>query len=167
MTTQLVYGVRETQKKWTDSGADFAMTLANLAFGSGRVGPQWDRGAGALPWYHDVLVCIQWAATAVVGDAAEIYLFESDGTYQVGTVGTVDAALTTEKRRNPMFIGSVICDTTSGATNVVKVFHQVPIVQRYVSPGIWNASATKNFQNTSAVSALIIIPTPDQIQGAV
>ena len=155
-----------TPISFKDSGGDVVVALNGLAFGVGRVSAQYDRGVGSKAKLHEVMACIQWAATAVIGDAAEIYIFESDGTYQVGTVGTADAALATDKRKNGLFVGAVICDTTSGATNVVARFRDVPLVQRYYSVGVWNASATKNLQATANVSVIIVTPNPDDIQAA-
>jgi hypothetical protein len=65
-----------------------------------------------------------------------------------------------------MFVGAVICDTTSGATNVIARFRDVPLTQRYFSVGIWNASATKNLQATANASLVIVTPNPDDIQAA-
>jgi len=146
------------------TGGDATFTTANLAFGAGRVSGQVDRGAGAKAKLHEVTAIVQWAATAVIGDACEVYIFESDGTYQDGAVGTADAALATAKRRNGMLVGAVICDNTTGATNVVARFRDVPLTSRYFSVGFWNASASKNLQNTANVSLVIVTPNPDEIQ---
>ena len=166
MATNLIYMKPGTPIVFKGSGGDAVFTTANLGSAAGRVSAQYDRGAGTKAKLHTVIACIQWAATAVINDTAEIYLFESDGTYQEGTVGTSDAELTTDKRSNAYRLGSVVCDTTSGATNVVAMFRDVVLVQRYLSVGIWNASATKNLQNTANVSLIIVTPNPDDIQAA-
>lgn len=166
MTASKVYMNPGAPITFKGSGGDAVITLAALAAGAGRVSAQYDRGAGAKAKLHEVLAIVQWAATAVVGDVAEVYIFESDGTYQSGSVGTADAALAADKRRNGMFAGAVVCDTTSGATNVIARFRDVPLTNRYFSVAYWNASATKTFQNTSNVSMIIVTPNPDEIQAA-
>ena len=95
-----VYRAIETPVVFRDSGGDVVLTLQNLAAGAGRVSPQYDRGAGSEPQYHEVAAVFQMETAGVVGEAIEVWLFESDGTYQDGTVGISDAALTTDKRRN-------------------------------------------------------------------
>ena len=166
MATNKIYMAPGTPITITGSGGDAVITTNNLGFGVGRVSAQFDRGIGAKAKLHEIMACIQWAATAVVGNAAEIYIFESDGTYLDGSVGVIDAALATDKRKNGMFVGAVICDTTSGATNVIARFRDVPLTQRYFSVGIWNASATKNLQATANASLVIVTPNPDDIQAA-
>jgi hypothetical protein len=63
-----------------------------------------------------------------------------------------------------MFIGAVIADTTSTATNIVARFKDVPITSRYYSIGVWNASAADNLENTANASRVIVTPMPPEIQ---
>lgn len=159
-----IYRAVETAITFRDSGGDAVITLQNLAFGAGRVSAQYDRGAGSKAKLHEVIGVVQFETAPVVGEAIELYLFQSDGTYVDGTVGTSDAALTTDKRKNGLLIGAICVDTTSTATDIVARFTDVPITSRYYSVGIWNASAGDNLKNTANTSRVIVTPMPDEIQ---
>lgn len=159
-----VYRAVETAITFRDSGGDVVITLQNLAFGAGRVSARYDRGAGSLAQLHEVKAVVQFETAPAVGEAVEIYLFQSDGTYMDGTLGTADAALTTDKRRNGMLIGAVIADTTATATDIIATFQNVPISSRYYSIGVWNASAGDNLENTANASRIIVTPMPPELQ---
>jgi len=158
-----IYRAVETATTFRDSGGDVVFTLQNLATGAGRVSARYDRGAGSLARSHEVTAVIQMETAGVVGQAVELYLLQSDGTYMDGTLGTSDAAMTTDKRRNGMLIGSVIVDTTSTATDIIARFQDVPISSRYYSIGVWNATAD-NLEDTANASRIIVTPMPDEIQ---
>jgi hypothetical protein len=158
-----IYRAIETPVVFRDSGGDVVLTLQNLAAGAGRVSAQRDRGAGSKPQYHEVTAVFQMETAGVIGEVIELWLFESDGTYQDGTVGTIDAALAADKRRNGMPIGAVIVDTTSTATDIVARFKDVPITSRYYSVGVWNATAD-NLEDTANASRIIVTPMPPEIQ---
>jgi hypothetical protein len=159
-----IYRAVETAITFRDSGGDVVLTMQNLAFGAGRVSAQYDRGAGSKAKLHEIIGVVQFETAPLVGEAVELYLFQSDGTYVDGTVGVADAALTTDKRRNGLFIGAVIVDTTSTATDIIARFPDVPITSRYYSIGVWNASAGDNLENTANASRIIITPMPDEVQ---
>lgn len=159
-----IYGALETPITFRDSGGDVVITLLNLAFGAGRVSARYDRGAGSKARLHEVRAVIQFETAPALGEAVEIYLFQSDGTYMDGTLGTADAAMTSDKRRNGMLIGAVIADTTSTATDIIATFQNVPISSRYYSIGVWNASAGDNLENTANACRIIVTPNPDEIQ---
>jgi hypothetical protein len=159
-----IYRASETPITFRDSGGDVVITLQNLAFGAGRVSARYDRGAGSVAKLHEVTGVFQFETAPALGEAIEIYLFESDGTYMDGTLGTSDAALSSDKRRNGMLIGAVIADTTSVTTDIIARFKDVPITSRYYSIGVWNASAGDNLENTANASRVIVTPMPDEIQ---
>lgn len=159
-----IYRAVESAVTFKDSGGTVVITLQNLAFGAGRVSARYDRGAGSLARLHEVIGIFQFETAPALGEAVEVYLFQSDGTYMDGTLGTSDAALTSDKRRNGMLIGTVIADTTSTATDIVARFQDVPISSRYYSIGVWNASAGDNLENTSNASSIIVTPMPPEIQ---
>lgn len=159
-----VYSAIETSITFQDSGGDVAMTLQNLGFGAGRVSAQYDRGAGSKSRKYSVRAVVQFETTPIVGETVEIYLFQGDGTYTDGTVGTSDAALSSDKRRNGRLIGIVTVDTTSTATNISKTFDDVEIASRYFSLGVWNASAGDNLENTANANKIVVTPVPDEIQ---
>jgi len=158
-----VYRAVETAVVFCESGGTEPITLINLAAGAGRVSDQYDRGAGIVAQLHEVTAVFQMETAGVVGEAIEVYLFESDGTYQDGTVGATDAALAADKRRNGSLVGAVIVDTTSTATNIVARFKDVPITSRYYSVGVWNATAD-NLEDTANASRIIVTPMPPEIQ---
>ena len=159
-----VYRASETPVVFRDSGGDVAMGLQNLGFGAGRVSAQKDRGSGSVAQLHEVIGVFQFESAPIVGEVIEIYLFQSDGTYMDGTLGTSDAAMSSDKRRNGMLIGTVIVDTTSTGTDIVGRFQNVPISSRYYSMGAWNASAGDNLKNTANTSRIIVTPMPPEIQ---
>ena len=159
-----VYRATETPITFKDSGGTKVITLNGLALGTGRVSAQQDRGAGSLAALHEVKAIVQWTSAPAVGDTAEIYLFQSDGTYVDGTVGTADAAISSDKRRNGMFIGAVVCDVATGSVDMCATFQNVPISSRYYSVGVWNASATKALLASANVSTVIVTPMPPEIQ---
>lgn len=158
-----IYRASETAITFKDSGGDAVITLQNLAFGAGRISAQYDRGTGSKPARYKWKAVFQFATAPELGEVVELYLAESDGTYVDGTVGTADAALTTDKRRNLRPIGAVIADTTSTATNVIGS-GIVEIWERYFSVGVWNAADAENLQNTANVNLIIFTPMPDEIQ---
>lgn len=159
-----VYSAIETSITFQDSGGDVAMTLQNLGFGAGRVSAQYDRGAGSKSRKYSVRAVVQFETTPIVGETVEIYLFQGDGTYTDGTVGTSDAALSSDKRRNGRLIGILTVDTTSTATNISRTFDDVEIASRYFSIGVWNASAGDNLENTANANKIVVTPVPDEIQ---
>jgi len=157
-----IYRSVETAILFTDAGGT-ALALSALANSAGRVSARQDRGVGSQSKLHEVKAVIQVNATVVVGAAIEIYLFQSDGTYADGTVGTADAAILTNKRRNGLFIGAVIADQTAATVDMVATFMDVPITSRYYSIGVWNASGVA-LKTGSATSRVIVTPVPDEIQ---
>lgn len=160
----LIYRATETPIAFRDSGGDVVITLQNLGFGAGRVSARYDRGTGSKAKLHEVIGVFQFETAPALGEAIEIYLFESDGTYMDGTLGTADAALGSDKRRNGTLIGVVLADTTSVTTDIIGRFKDVPITSRYYSIGVWNASAGDNLENTANASRVIVTPMPDEIQ---
>lgn len=159
-----VYRAAETAITFRDSGGDVVLSLQNLGFGAGRVSARYDRGAGSLAKLHEVIGVFQFESAPIVGEPIEIYLFQSDGTYMDGTLGTADAALSSDKRRNGILIGSVVADTTSTGTDIIGRFLDVPVTSRYYSIGVWNGSAGDNLKNTANTSRVIVTPMPDEIQ---
>lgn len=159
-----IYRATETPTTFKDSGGSAVITLNGLALGSGRVSAQVDRGAGSLAQLHEVIAVVQWTSAPTLGDATEVYLYQSDGTYVDGNVGAVDAAISSDKRKNGMLIGVVICDVATGSVNMVARFQNVPISSRYYSIGIWNGSGTKALLASANVSTVIVTPMPPEIQ---
>ena len=160
-----VYRAVETPVEFRASGGTVVFTLDGLALGAGRVSARYDRGAGSQPALHEVRIIVEAAASGfALGDAIEVYLFQSDGTYMDGNLGTSDAAMGTDKRRNGMLIGALIADTTSASTDIIATFQDVPISSRYYSIGVWNGSATRAFLATANTNRVIVTPMPPELQ---
>jgi hypothetical protein len=166
MATQKVYLAGGTPVTFKDSGGTVVLSLVNLQAAAGRISAQWDRGAGALPGRYRMrcVFPLQAAHTAVLGEQIEVYLATSDGTDVDGTVGVADAALTTEKRRNLAYVGSVVVDVVAGDAKLTATF-TVELFERYVSVGVWNAT-TDDLQNDANASCITLTPYPDDIQAA-
>jgi hypothetical protein len=158
-----IYRAVETTTTFRDSSGDAVITLQNLGAGVGRVSARFDRGAGSLSRVFEWRAVIQFETAAVVGELVEIYLFPSDGTYMDGTLGTSDAALSSDKRKNGQLIGVVVADTVSTATDIIAS-GMCLINSRYYSVGVWNGSAADNLENTANASRIIFTPMPDEVQ---
>lgn len=163
MATSKVYRAIETVLTFKDSGGDAVITLANLGFGAGRVSAQYDRGTGSKPMLYMWRAAIQYASAPQLNELAEIYLFESDGTYMDGTLGASDAALTSAKKVNGKLLGYNTVDTTSTNTDIVSS-GLCFIVERYISIGVWNGSSGDNFRNSSNTSVITLTPVPPESQ---
>ena len=158
-----IYRAIETAITFQDSAGDVAITLQNLGFGAGRLSARYDQGAGSKSRLWNWRAVVQFETAAAVEERVEIWLFESDGTYADGAVGTADAALTSDQRKNGKLLGVVVVDTTGTATNIIASGVCV-ISTRYFSIGVWNASAADNLENTANACKIIMTPVPDEIQ---
>lgn len=158
-----IYRAVETTLTFRDSSGDAVITLQNLAFGAGRVSARYDRGAGSLARIFEWRAIVQFETAPALGELVEIYLITSDGTYVDGTLGTSDAAMSSDKRKNGKLIGCIVVDTTSTATDIVASGFCL-INTRYFSVGVWNASAGDNLKNTANTSRVIFTPSPDEVQ---
>lgn len=161
--TNKVYRAVESAITFKDSGGSATITLQNLGFGAGRISARYDRGANSLPARYRWRAVMQFETAPAIGELVEIYLGQSDGTYMDGTLGTADAALTSDKRRNLDLIGTVVVDTTSTATDIIQggICY---IWDRYISVGVWNGSGGDNLENTANASFIELVPMPDEIQ---
>ena len=158
-----IYRALETAITFRDSAGDVVLTLQNLAASAGRISARYDQGAGSKSRIWQWRAVIQFETAAAIGETVEIYLAESDGTYQDGVLGTSDAALTSDKRRNLKLLGVLTADTTATATDIIASGLCV-ITDRYFSIGVWNASAADNLENTANASRIILTPMPDELQ---
>jgi hypothetical protein len=158
-----VYHAPETPITFKDSGGSAVLTLNNLAFGAGRVSAQLDRGAGSLPGLYIWRGNFQFATAPALKELVEIYLFGGDGTVVDGEVGTADAALTSDKRNNGLLVGCAVVDTVATNTNVTAS-GLVMILDRYISVGVWNASAGDNLRASANTSVVTLTPVPPEIQ---
>ena len=159
-----VYRATETPIVFAHSTGDVVLQLNGLGFGAGVVSARHNRGAGSQAELHEVIGVFQFATAPALGEAIELYLFQSDGTYMDGTLGTSATSLTADKKRNGILIGAVIADTTSTATDIVARFQNVSITSQYYSIGVWNASLADNLNSTANTSRVIVTPMPPEAQ---
>ncbi len=159
----LIYTASQTAITFKESGGDAVITLLNLGYGAGRISAQYDRGAGSKPMRYSWKAVVQFETAAVIGELVELYLAQSDGTVVDGVVGTADAALAGDKRRNLDLIGVVVADTVSTATNIVAS-GICYIWQRFFSVRVWNGSAGDNLENTANANYITFTPIPDEVQ---
>jgi hypothetical protein len=138
------------------------ITLANLGPGTGRVSAQYDRGIGAKPFLYKWRFSCQLTGTNVVGAVIDLFFATGDGANIDGEVGTIDAALPTDKRRNLQPLGSltvdqVVTNTTMSSSGLIM------LADRYISLGVWNGTGL-TFNNSTSVHKLSLIPVPPEIQ---
>ena len=98
----------------------------------------------------------------MVGQSVDIYLSTSDGTDEDGNIGTSDAAGSTDKLNNLIYVGSVVVDTTATNTDIISSGF-VKIDANYCSVVIHNNTADALHSSTSA-QHISLTPVPDQIQ---
>ncbi len=154
-----------TAVTWKDSGGTLVLTGLNMGFGAGRVGAQYDKGAGTQEaWFH-VHVAVQFDTAPVIGECVEVYMLSHDGVNIPGSVGVADAAVTVANKRNNMH-GSLIVVVAEAATADLT-FDSAGICflpLRYVSPVVWNASAGDNLSNHANLSAILTMtPIVDEL----
>ena len=164
MATKDIYVNPGAAKTWKDSAGDFVMTMASLATAGGRIGAQWDRGAGAQPALYRWQ--FRWRANTAptVGNLVRLYLaIGDDGTYISNGLGTADAAVASEALcGNCLPIDSVEVTEAVTTRDFVKA-GLIWIRSRYVSPIVFNASGV-SFHATSTNQEFRLTAVPDQIQ---
>ena len=154
-----IYLAPETAQTWTDTGGDYALTLASLAADGVRVGAQHDLGSASRSRLYAWRFVVDGFGTApVVGETVDVYLATSDGTYVDGNVGTSDAAGSTVALPNLLFLGSATVQTTTTTDDLV-ISGQVELSHQYVSPVVHNNTA-----DALSGGRFILTPVPDEIQ---
>lgn len=147
---------------------DVTITLSALAAGAGRYSARYDKNAlglsvtvngasvTAMPSHWRWSCHVQLTGTNVVGAPIEVYIIRSDGTDVDGNLGTSDAALASDKRRNLLFAGILTVDQTSSNTTMTGS-GIVEIPTRYFSLGLWNGT-TLPFKTDTAVHGCYLTP---------
>lgn len=143
MAASKILAVQDGGLVWSTSGSGFGgstMTITSLANNAGRVGPQYDRGAGSLPPYLKWRMQMKGNVAFAVGNIINLYISTGDGGTGDGVVGTVDAALAgIDKLRNLRQCGCIVTDsTTLGELQIASGVVWCP--ERYFAPVLWNAS---------------------------
>lgn len=156
-----VYIARETPTVWSDTAGDLALTLNNLAASAGRVGARLDLGTGSTSEWYSWRLTVQFETAPVVGETVEIYLATSDGTEEDGQVGTANAAIAADDRKNLQLIG-ILTVTSATVDHDMTASGICRIPTRYVSPVIYNNTAD-NLQATNDTGELTLTPIPPEI----
>jgi len=141
---------------WSDSDGDLVMSLNGLASTALRIGARHDLGAGHTPLDFAWRAVVQFEAAPVPGEAIQIYGCSSDGTYEDGGVGAIDAAVTLAELANLTQIGALTV-TTNTADHDMIASGVVRIVSRYWSPVLYNATVTQMAAHAN-VSRFILTP---------
>ncbi len=151
---------------WKESGGTNVITLNNLAAGAGRVGAQYDKGAGAQEAWFKAHLVVQFETAPAVGEMVELYLLNHDGTNVPGSVGTADAAVTdADKKLNFASCPLVIVSAEAAAADQnFEASGLAYLPMRYISPVVWNNSAGDNLQATNNISVITLTPLIDELQ---
>lgn len=160
-----VYANSEAAITWKSSGGSAVITGTSLANNAGRVGAQWDRGAGARCLRFIWELQFKCVATPTLGNLVSLYLAcaQADATIPAGNVGQTDAALSAlDKRRNLIFCGVVEIDVASTALQAGSGL-TIEVPHRYLSPVIINEAGAA-FSATATDTLLTLTPIPDELQ---
>lgn len=159
-----IYVAPESAITWKSSGGSAAITCTSLANNAGRVGAQYDRGAGSRTarflWEFEAK-CV---ATPTLGNTISLYLAvaQADATKPSGDVGQADAALSAlDKRRNLIFLGVVEVDVAG--TGFQRGSGVIEIAHRYLSLVVVNEAGSA-FSATAGDTLFTMTPIPDEIQ---
>ncbi len=167
MSTELLV-TQGTAKVWKAAGGDYAITLAGLAAGAGRMGQKGDLadadGRFAPRWA--VTVEVNMDAAPLAGSVIEIYWAASrdNATFPGGVTGA-DAAYKsgeeTEWKRQLLLIGCLVL--TADADSVVQtgVFEFWPPT-RYGCPVVINASG-QALEGDDDAHRITFVPLVDEI----
>jgi hypothetical protein len=161
MTSQILYQVGAT-KKWLSSGGDGVITYSSIANNAGRQGDRIDLGAilasgsaARAAWYRWYVTTKCQATGLVLGNTLDLYFggWNDDGGITQpdagGFLGASDAAMGLQASQyNLKFTGSVVVDSTTGAT-VLSRSGLVFLPYRYVAPVLWNASGATSSATAS------------------
>ena len=138
-------------------------TLSALASGAGRLSARYDRGAGAGPSVWEMRCKVSLTGTVTVGQTLELYLATSDGTDADGALGTADASLASDKRRNLLFVGVLVTDQTTTNVTMTASFRNIYLPQRYFSLAIWNNTSLP-IETSTSKHRCQMTPVPIQMQ---
>jgi hypothetical protein len=160
-----IYGNSEAAITWKSTGGSAQITCTSLANNAGRVGAQFDRGAGARALRFIWELQFKCAATPTLGNMVSVYLAvaQDDATIPTGNVGQADAALSAlDKRRNLIFLGVVEIDVASTALQCGSGL-TAEIPHRYLSLVLVNESGAA-FSSTATDTLFTMTPIPDEVQ---
>ncbi len=142
---------------------DTQITLSGLGADGARVSARKDLGAASHARLFTWRATLAWTPTPVVGETADLYIAQSDGTQEDGQVGTADAAVSDlDKLLNLTYIGSVVIEAvTDDLTHTSSGVFTVS--ERYFSLVVHNA-ATDALETSTANHNVVVTPVPDEAQ---
>lgn len=149
---------------WSPSGGTYLLSCTSLANGAGRIGAQHDLGAGVTDRLCEWEFRFRSATTPSIGEVVRVYIATGrGGTYTAGSLGTADAAVSSEDLlRNTDPLGAVEVDAASTTKDFVRR-GLLYVRARYLSPIIWNASGVA-FSATAGHMEFTIWPSSDEVQ---
>jgi hypothetical protein len=167
MSTELLV-TQGTAKVWKAAGGDYAITLAGLAAGAGRMGEKGDladaNGRFAPRWA--VTVELNMDAAPLAGNVIEIYWAASrdNATFPGGATGA-DAAYKageeTEWKRQLLLIGCLVLTADDDAVVQTGVFEFWPPA-RYGCPVVINTSG-QALEGDNDAHRITFVPLVDEI----
>lgn len=163
--SNLIYRAQEAIIEFSDTDGDYALSLANLAAGSGRISDRVDRGANSQPMVYKWRASFQCATAPVSTGYVDVLLSESDGTYTDGNISSADSAVTFGQYINLQTIGDVRVQSAVANTSFVAS-GSCWITARYFQIGLFNRT-TSDFRNLNNISRVLVIPMPPEIQDSI
>lgn len=159
-----IYVAPESAIVWKSSGGTYTFTPTSVANAAGRIGAQGDLGSASHSGWYRWRAKTKCGTAGTVGRAVRIYIATSDGTIEDGNLSTADAGVSSEdKTRNLLFVGCIVVDKASDATEPFQASGIVYLPYRYVSPVWWNDTA-QALSSTAGDHEFQLIPIPDEIQ---
>ncbi len=176
MTTNLIYRKLETRVTFEASGGDAVLTLTSLGTLAGRIGAQWDRGAGAKAEDLIAILRTQWATTPIEGETLDGYLvegweFRDGGTPAVkegGDLPSADTAIANlgDITAGGRYIGSLIVPNSPALdTEYISLPMPFRTAARYIQFAFWNATVD-GLHATAGNHELAVYPSALDIQAA-
>jgi hypothetical protein len=142
---------------------DVTLTMSAIAAGAGQCSNQYTKtGANVKSQNWEMRVHLQLTGTNVVGEVVEFYVATSNGTYTQGAIGSTNAALSSNARKNLTFAGVLIVDQTATNTNMIAAF-DVTIKEALFQVCFWNAT-TLPLKTDTAVHGIQMTPMDIEIQ---
>jgi hypothetical protein len=167
MSTQLLVK-QGTAKVWKAAGGDYAITLAGLADGAGRMGQKGDMAdpSGRFAPRWAVTVELNMDAAPLAGSVIEIYWAASrdNATFPGGATGS-DAAYKageeTEWKRQLLLIGCLVLTADADSVIQTGVFEFWPPA-RYGCPVVINKSG-QALEGDNDAHRITLVPLVDEI----
>jgi hypothetical protein len=159
-----IYTTRETPVTFLPNGGSASFKVQGLPTQSGYISNRLDLGtaskSGRFEWRATTQVS---GGPPSVGEAIEMFLVTSDGTYVDANMPSGEIMFTnSNSRRNMKYIGSLAVDIAATGTPFTSS-GRVTIDGRYVSV-VWFNFTAGTLSPATGVHAFQLTPIPDEIQ---